>query len=138
MGVDLQAGFVFAKGHWRAMLNARYGWQQALDKTPDSYTYDQQIPYVARHTLVVNAEAAFRGWTLALLWNQRMGRWDASGKMPDWETLDLTFNKDFQLGKGMALGAFVSGRNLLNYRYDVVTGYPMPGINFLAGIQFRF
>ena len=138
MGVDLQAGFVFAKGNWRAVLNARYGWQQALDKTPDSYTYDQQIPYVARHTLVVNAEAAFRGWTLALLWNQRMGRWDASGKMPDWETLDLTFNKDFQLGKGMALGAFVSGRNLLNYRYDVVTGYPMPGINFLAGIQFRF
>lgn len=138
MGVDLQAGFVFAKGNWRAALNARYGWQQALDKTPDSYTYNQQIPYVARHTLVVNAEAAFKGWTLALLWNQRMGRWDSNGKMPNWETLDLTFNKDFRLGKGMALGAFVTGKNLLNYRYDVVTGYPMPGINFLAGIQFRF
>ena len=137
-GADIQAGFIFASGNWKAALNARYGWQQALDKTPDSYTFDQQIPYVARHSLVVNAEAGWKGWTLALLWNQRMGRWDASGKMPDWETLDLTFNKDFQLGKGMELGAFVSGRNLLNYRYDIVSGYPMPGINVLAGIRFQF
>ncbi len=138
MGVDLQAGFIYEKDNWRAALNARYGWQQALDKTPDSYTFDQQIPYVARHTLVVNAEAAWKGWTLALLWNQRIDRWDSNGKMPNWNTLDLTFNKDFHLGNRMFLGAFVTGKNLLNYRYDVVSGYPMPGINFLAGIQFRF
>jgi iron complex outermembrane receptor protein len=31
---------------------------------------------------------------------------------------------------------FVTGRNILNQDYEIFKGYPMPGINFIAGITF--
>jgi iron complex outermembrane receptor protein len=35
------------------------------------------------------------------------------------------------------LQIFLAGKNLLNSRYQTIYGYPMPGINFLAGLSFR-
>ena len=136
-GADVQAGFDFASGKWVAGLNARYGWQKALDKTPDSYTLNQQIPYVAVHTLVVDGKLGWWGWTLSAVYNLRAGRQDAAGPMPDWNTLDASFSKEFPIG-GTRLGLQVTGRNLLNKRYELVSGYPMPGRSVLGGISFRF
>lgn len=138
MGADLMAGADYAAGPWKAGLSVRYGWQKALDKTPDSYTYDQQIPYVARHTVVLLANAAWKGWGLDAAWQLRAGRQDASGEMPDWSTLDLGFGKDFCLGKAGVLGLKLRARNLLDCRYEIIRDYPMPGRNFLAGLEYRF
>ena len=119
-------------------LSARYAWQSALDKTPDSYTFDQQIPYVARHTAVLAADIAAAGWRLDALWNWRGGRFDASGQMPDWNTLDLTLRKGFRLCSGSELAFFVSVRDLLDCRYELVRDYPMPGRSVLGGVEFKF
>ncbi len=137
MGADLVAGFDYARGAWLASLTARYGWQRAVDKTPDSGTYGRQIAYVARHTAQLQGTLAFHGWTLGAQWVLRAGRYDASGPMPDYHVLDLTFDKEFALG-GTCLGIHAAARNLLNRRYQIVSGYPMPGRNFTAGVRFRF
>jgi outer membrane receptor protein involved in Fe transport len=34
--------------------------------------------------------------------------------------------------------AFVTLDNLLNRRYEVVAGYPMPGTNAMGGLNFKF
>jgi outer membrane receptor protein involved in Fe transport len=34
------------------------------------------------------------------------------------------------------LEVFVSGKNLLNQKYQINNGYPMPGVHFMAGINF--
>ena len=137
-GADVLLGFSYAAGDWKTGFSARYGYQEALDKTPDSYTFGQQIPYVARHTLVLSADGAWRGWSLGLLFNFRSGRRDGTGEMPDWHTLDLTAGKDFRFGEGLVLGLKFIARNLTDCRYDIVRDYPMPGRSFLGGVEFKF
>ena len=119
-------------------LSARYAWQSALDKTPDSYTFNKQIPYVARHTVTLAGDLAVAGWRLDAVWNWRGGRFDASGEMPDWNTLDLSLRKDFTLGRLGVLGLNVSVRDLLDCRYELVRDYPMPGRSVLGGFTFKF
>jgi outer membrane receptor protein involved in Fe transport len=35
------------------------------------------------------------------------------------------------------LNLFIIANNLLNEKYYIINGYPMPGINFLAGINLN-
>ena len=119
-------------------LSARYARQTALDKTPDSATFDQQIPYVAKNTVVLAADIAAGGWRLDALWNWRGGRFDASGAMPDWNTLDLSLRKGFTLSGSSTLTFFVAAKDLLDCRYELVRDYPMPGRSVLGGVEFRF
>ena len=78
------------------------------------------------------------GWALECVYNLRAGRFDAAGQMPDWSTLDATFRKEFALAGPLRLGLQLIGRNLLDTRYEVVSGYPMPGRSLLAGLTFSF
>jgi len=39
---------------------------------------------------------------------------------------------------GKKANAFITLDNLFNRRYQVVAGYPMPGINAIGGFNFRF
>ena len=137
-GSDLAAGLTYDDGIWTAGLQARYGFQSALDKTPDSYSYDQQIPYVAKHTVSLAGKAGWQGWLLSAVWNLRSQRRDATGEMPDWNTLDLTLAKPVQLRGCGPLTLSVTARNLTDCRYEVVRGYPMPGRAFYATVEFAF
>ena len=137
-GADLLAEATWSREDWKAGASARYGWQKALDKTPDSFTFDEQIPYVARHTLVLTGEASYKGWALSALFQLRDGRRDGSGTLPAWRTLDLSAGKEFSLGGSMQLALKAIARNLLDCRYDIIRDYPMPGRNFLVAAEFRF
>ena len=138
LGADILAGLDWASGDWNAGFCARYGFQKALDKTPDSYTLGEQIPYVARHTLVLSADASWKGWALGAVFNLRSGRRDGTGEMPSWNTLDVTAGKEFNLGGGMVLGLNAIARNLTGCSYEIIRDYPMPGRNFLCAVQLRW
>ena len=138
IGADVLTNVAYTSSNGLLLgITVRYGYQKALDKTPDSYTYDQPVPYVAAHTLVVNPLASWKGWMASLTWNLRAGRMAANGEMPDWNTLDAQLGKDFTLGN-CVLGLRVTGRNLANYRFETITGYPMPGRSIMGGINFKF
>ena len=138
-GADVLASVEYDdEGDWKASFSARYGWQKALDKTPDSYSYDQQIPYVARHSLALTAGADWKGWALSTVFNLRKGRMYAGDSLPDWNTLDLSAGKTLNLGKAGTVALKVTGRNLLDKRYEVVPGYPMPGRSIMGGIEYKF
>lgn len=137
-GADLLTAADYTAGEWKAGASVRYGWQNAIDKTPDSYSYGQQIPYVAKHTVVLTADLEWKGWYLMPVFNLRSGRCDGTGDLPDWNTLDVSAGKDIRLPGAMILGIKLTGRNLLDCRYDIVRDYPMPGCSFLAGLDFRF
>ena len=137
-GIDASLGLRYDNGTFAGGLSARYARQSALDKTPDSYTYDQQIPYVAKNTVVLAGDASLSGWRLDAVWNLRSGRFDANGEMPDWNTLDLSLSKDFRLGRVGVLGLNVTVRDLLDCRYELVRDYPMPGRSVLGGFTFKF
>lgn len=137
-GLDAAAGFVWHTGDWRCAFDVKYTLLSAVDKTSDSYTYGQQIPYIAKHTLLLNAIASWKGWTLTPVWQFRSGRTDGSGMLDDWNTLDLTFSKELKLPKTGPLSFKFSVRNLMDCRYEVSSGYPMPGRSFIGGFEYKF
>jgi outer membrane cobalamin receptor len=137
-GLDAALSLRYDNGRLSGGFSARYSYQNAVDKTPDSYTFDTQIPYVAKNTVVLTGNVALAGWRLDAVWNWRGGRVDSNGEMPNWNTLDLTLSKDLTLGKLGVLSFNVSARNLLNCSYELVRDYPMPGSSFLGGFTFKF
>ncbi len=126
-GLDALAGVEYVSGNWRTSLEARY-----------SFQYVENVPYLSRHTAVVSADASVSGWTLDLLWNYRGGRTDANGPMPDWNTLDVHLGKCFKIGRYDELIIRFSCRNAAGCRYELVSGYPMPGRSFIGGIEYKF
>ena len=139
-GFETSVGAEYSADGWNAGIEGGYTLQNAVDKTPDSYTYGQQIPYVARHSVTADAFCGYMGWRLGMRWNMRAGRSDSSGKMPDWDTLDATISKTFRYGKDRSRGIKVSmiARNLTDTRYELSRGYPMPGRSIMGGITMEF
>ncbi|MBR4826373.1 MAG: TonB-dependent receptor [Bacteroidales bacterium] len=138
LGADALAAVTFASGEFEAGLTLRYGYQSAVDKTPDSYSFGQQLSYIAKHSASAAGKLAWKGWSLEPVWTLRAGRVDSAGEMPDWDTLDLSAGKEFRFGGRWILGLKVTGRNLLDKRYEIVSGYPMPGRSVIGGIELRF
>ena len=136
-GLDAAAGFVHA-GEWNWSLDARYSYQSTVDKTPGSYTYGQQLAYIARHTVVLAGNVLWKGWALAPVWQLRAGRTDSAGDLPDWNTADLTLTKVFDVRNAGSLAFKLSAKNLGDCRYEISSGYPMPGRSLIGGIEFKF
>lgn len=136
-GMDILAGTSYENNGWNVSAGIRYSYQSAIDKTPDSYTYDTPVPYVARHTVVLDAALSWKGISLAPVWHLRAGRTDSMGEMPDWNTLDINLSKTFDIAETSLVLKF-SARNILDCRYETVSGYPMPGRSFNGGIEYRF
>ena len=136
-GFDAAAGFAH-EGEWDYSLDLKYSYQSAVDRTPDSYTYGQQIPYIARHVVVLNGNVTWNSWTAQAVWQMRAGRKDGTGDLPDWNTLDVDLAKPLTMRKAGTVLLKASARNLLDCRYETVSGYPMPGRSFMAGVEFKF
>ena len=61
------------------------------------------------------------------------GLYTAIGAEPQKENFfQLSLNASYQLTDW--LGIWARGDNLLNQQYEILAGYPMPGINFMAGL----
>ena len=137
-GVDIVTGADYKSGDWTAYIDLRYSYLSAIDRTPDSYSFGQQIPYIAKHTTIADLKAAWKGYTLNPRWILKSGRSDGAGSLADWNTLDMTLSKTITLKGSYSLGVNLSAKNLMDTRYELVSGYPMPGRSFIAGIEFRF
>ncbi len=133
-GLDTSVTLGKTKGDFKFNLTARYSFQSAIDKTPDGTNCSKQIPYVARHTAAAIAVLDYKGWKANLNYNIRSGRNDTSGEMPAWNTLDITFSKDFDI-RIAGLTVFLKGSNIFNERYEILRYYPVPGISFTGGIE---
>lgn len=134
-GFDLTGGFSH-EGTFIYSFDAKYSYQSALDITPDSYTFGSQIPYIARHTIILNGTIGWKGWELHPLWQLRAGRRDGTGDLPAWNTLDLVISKSISFDRTGSLTLKFASRNIMDCRYETVSGYPMPGRNFLGGIEY--
>ena len=138
LGMDLAAGFVWQNGGWNCSFDAKYTLLSATNRTPDSYSFGQQIPYIAKHTVVLDAAAQWKGWSIIPVWQLRSGRTDGSGDLDDWNTVDLTLAKDIKLPKTGPLMLKLSVRNMFDHRYEVSSGYPMPGRSIIGGLEYKF
>ena len=137
VGTDILFGFAH-EGEWTYGADVKYTYQSAVDLTPDSATYGEQIPYIAKHSLVFSGNLEWKKWSLSPIWQLRSGRSDGYGDLPSWSTFDIRFAKSVSIRKVGILSVNTVARNLFDERYETVSGYPMPGRNFIIGIELKF
>lgn len=136
-GADISVSAVYSSRDWKSGASARYSFQDARDRTPGSYTFDSPVPYIARHTVVLTGEIGYKGWRIEAIWNFRDGRSDSSGKMPSWNTLDLNASKTVRIKNFCELDLTIIARNTTDFRYEISSGYPMPGWGLYGGLAVR-
>ena len=137
-GVDASVGLGYASGSWKCGSSLKYTFLSAVDITKESLSYGMQIPYVARHVLVFKVDASWKRWALDALWQMRGGRTDGNGEMPCWHTLDISLGRSFDLKTAGEMMIRIHGRNLYDFRYETVSGYPMPGRNVMFSVEYKF
>ena len=137
-GFDAVAGFTYASGEWRLDAQGKYTFQSATDRTPDGASFGMQVPYIARNIAVLNLRLDWKGWALSPSWQWRGGRTDGYGNLPDWNTMDVELYKVVPMKRSAALSFRIAVRNIADFRYETVSGYPMPGRNIIGGIEYTF
>ena len=137
-GFDFVTQTDYSHGDWMSSINLKYSYLSSVDKTPDSYSYDQQIPYLAKHTVTGDLTVSWKGYTLNPRWVLKADRSDSHGSLANWNTLDMTLSKTFIFKKSLSLHVNLSAKNLLDCRYELVSGYPMPGRSLTGGIGLYF
>ena len=119
---------------WTLDLKATYTFTQAQDITrPESPYYGGQIPYTPWHSLSALLQLGYQGWHLHYSFIYTGDRYMQSANIPanyvePFSTHDLSLSKEFAY-KRCRFYASVDVNNLTNAQYEVVRGYPMPGIN---------
>lgn len=137
-GIDASAGIAYDDDSWFCSSDVGYTFLSASDITPGSASYGTQIPYTARHTVLMKVVVSWKGWTLNPVWQCRSGRTDGYGDLPDWNTLDCSLAKSFDFAHAGQFSARLSVRNILDQRYETVSGYPMPGRSVICGVEYKF
>lgn len=137
VGADMLLGFTH-EGEWDYGAEVKYTYQSAVDLTPDSSTYGEQIAYIAKHSLVFSGNLEWKKWSLSPIWQLRSGRSDGYGPLPSWDTFDIRLSKSVSIRKVGVLSVNAVARNLFDEHYETVSGYPMPGRNFNIGVELKF
>ena len=137
-GYDAEVSSRYVMGSWTFDAKGQYTFQSAVDRTSGSESFGQQIPYIARHIAILRLGLSWKGWKFDPSWQWRGGRTDGYGDLPAWNTLDVEFSKKLFMNKAGSLVLKVAARNLADCRYETVSGYPMPGRNFIGGIEYSF
>ena len=137
-GFDAAAGFVYTHGAWTVSFDGKHTFLSATDRTPDSMSYGTQLPYIAKHSTTLNGDIRWNSWSLNTLWINRCGYRDNYGEMPGWNTLDLSLGKNINMGKAGHLTIRAAVKNIFDTRYELSSGYPMPGRSIIGGIEYKF
>ena len=136
-------------GMLRGGLSLRYTFQRALDHTtPSALSYGQQIPYIPRHSATLSADVAWRAWSAEWTTLLTGRRFSSSVNLPEyavapWATSDLRVSYRFAAAARPVpalspLTLRLSLNNLLGAQYEIVRGYPMPGVNLLVTAAVAF
>lgn len=143
-GIDVavQTGWRLAR---ELFLNGRlnYTYQKAQDFTdPGDEFYGGQIPYIPWHSGSAAVNATFRNWEANYSFIYTGERYSSSANIPvnyqlPWYTSDFSVARNQPLKKG-DLKVTLEVNNIFNQQYEVVSCYPMPGINFKAIVQYSF
>lgn len=134
---------------WRAnaqhtlMLMANYSYQRAANRTlASSPYYNYQIAYVPLHAGGCSLNAQNRWLNLTLQWVGVGGKWlnnqhHAGSYLKGYQEWSLTAYRTFRVCE-QPLQVRADIKNILNRQYQIVAGYPMPGIHAEITMNYKF
>lgn len=137
-GLDVKGTVSRRMGDVSAQLTLRYSLQQALDhSTPGALTWGNQLPYIPQHSGSVDLELGWQAWTLA--WNTSLcgERWSRSANTADYHIAPFSLSDVALSWQRSQYRVGLQVRNVFGMSYEVVQGYPMPGLNVLLFLEYN-
>ena len=137
-GLDVKGTVSRRFGEVSALLTLRYSLQQALDhSTPGSLTWGNQVPYIPLHSGSVDLELNWQAWALA--WNTSLcgERWSRSANTADYHLAPFSLSDVALSWQRAQYRVGLQVRNVFGMSYQVVQGYPMPGLNALLFLEYN-
>jgi len=135
-GIDVEAEADFKIGKdLVATARAQYTYQDARDVTdPNDSYYRHQIPYIPWHSGSAIIGLSYRNWDLNYSFIYAGERYDEQeniiyNHMEPWYTSDLSLGYKLRF-KDYLFKIKLDVNNVLDQDYEVITNYPMPGLNF--------
>ena len=124
-----------------AGVEVQAAWRIAHDWSVDAnYSFlHMENPVVAapEHKLYVGGLFTHGRWHVSTGVQYIAGLYTAVGDSPVQEDFVLwNIRASFRILDWMSV--WVRGENLLNYRYEINAGFPMPGANVIGGLNFEF
>lgn len=142
-GIDAAVQAMWRWNKFLLSARANYTFQKAQDFTDsESEFYGGQIPYIPWHSGSAAINASYRGWEMNYSFIYTGERYSSTANIPvnyqlPWYTSDFSVAKSLKAGPG-ELKITLEVNNIFNQQYEVVTCYPMPGINFKGIIQYTY
>ena len=151
-GIDINATPTFRLKDVDISARLSYTWQKAQDYTEEKKeenlgegvisVYGDQIPYIPVHSGSVIANCSYHSWNLNYSFIYTGERYSSQANLPvnyqpSWYTSDCSLSKRQRI-RSQELKLTLEVNNLLNQQYEVVSCYPMPGINFKFIVQYMF
>ncbi len=144
IGVDA-AVQLYSKKFEKSFITTRlsYTYQEALDKSSGSPSYNNQLPYTPKHSGSMTWQ--FSGERLTATYNAifsgyryRIGDQTNENLVKEWATQDINVSYNFTGGKIVRYKLTFEANNIFDKQYEIIRYYPMPGLNFRAGLNMQF
>jgi outer membrane cobalamin receptor len=108
-----------------------YGWLERMESHRNTGTYSPSILYdYGEHHWDLTVKYKKNNFTSGVSWQMVSGH----TALPDYNLLHLDFK--YHITHLLSLG--LAANNLLDEKYEVKSGYPMPGRSFSVGLSYNF
>lgn len=140
INASLSGSTAFGRTKVNAMLS--YSYEDAVDLTdPTAIDYGGQIPYTPWNSgsMILGIDHDHWSANLSVLYTGKRYRSSdniAENLLDPWMTADLSLSREFAV-RGYDFNLGIDVNNILNQQYEVVTRYPMPGINYMLKLTIR-
>jgi vitamin B12 transporter len=117
-----------------------YTYQKALDKTSNSFSYNQQIPYTPLHSGSFIASSQYKNLGLNYSFIYTGERYSQKANIPvnylePWYTHDASVQYKFKIHQNH-LNIRAEINNIWNQYYDVILNFPMPGRSYRFTLNY--
>lgn len=134
-GTDARLEAFTQAGDWKLEGTLRYSFLMALDHTsPEKDTYGMQIPYAPVHSASLCAGAEWKSWSFRWETSFTGHRWSTTSNSPDYYLPPWSLSEAALGWEGKHLNLNLRVANIFNTQYQIVKGYPMPGITINCSI----
>ncbi len=142
MGIETGLDIVKKWIDWRVSLNTNYNYTNVeMHKSlyKDDPSVGKQMAYQPKHSFRANLEAKYKLFSAGISYSYTGERTstDIYDIMDGYSLVDISLRYDFTIC-GKILCATGELKNIFNTDYQSVRFYAMPGINFAAGLQWKF
>jgi outer membrane cobalamin receptor len=137
-GIEASLALKIPKINGSMQLN--YAAKHVIDKTPDSETFDMQLPYVPAHTISCSIISDFTSHSIGIIFSGIGKRFGMMGELPD-SQLESVFlinpHAEYRIG---FLGGIIrirgEIRNLLDAQYQMIMNFPLPGRSYVVNVGY--